>query len=134
VPGKSFGVRTFFWMTEKKISSGKPRRVAAPGLPQNRPCPLSGQLGSSKPLRLQTGQKRRAGAVPDAVAAVCVYEVVCDSSVRGADVCHAVDRVLADRLSRDGMPLLAAGADEPAAHDVTATADARASATALYLI
>lgn len=30
-------------------------------------------------MRLQAGQKCRAGAVPDAVAAVCVYEVVCDS-------------------------------------------------------
>ena len=37
---------------------------------------------------------------------MCVYEVVCDSSVRGAEVRHAVDRVLADRLARDGVPLL----------------------------
>ena len=35
-----------------------------------------------------------------------VYEVVCDTFVRRAEVHHGVDRVLADRLARGGVALL----------------------------
>jgi hypothetical protein len=37
---------------------------------------------------------------------VGVYEVVCGAFVRRAEVRHAGDRVLADRLARGGVPLL----------------------------
>ena len=93
-------------MTEKKISSGNPGALPRRGPLRTGRARFPGSSAQASPDGSRAGQKCRAGAVADAAAAVGVYEMVRGAFVRRAEVHHAGDRVLADRLARGGVPLL----------------------------
>src|ERR1051325_7773913 len=73
--------------------------MAALPPPQNRPCGLSPQLGSSRPCG-------GLGLTADSRSAVGVYQVVCGLLAWRAEVHHGGDGLLADGLPDGGVPLL----------------------------